>query len=118
VFHLRDNPGADLVFLAAAGMAPHPGVAALDGRPRHRPQGHVSTTARRRRRDLCFEDELRKIEETLPNFRYVPALSEPDGSRRSRRLGRRGRPDHRWWLRRNEETLAGADAYVCGPRRW
>jgi propane monooxygenase reductase subunit len=31
----------------------------------------------RGRRDLCFEQELRALEQTLPNFRYVPALSEP-----------------------------------------
>jgi propane monooxygenase reductase subunit len=47
----------------------------------------------------------------LPNFTYVPALSEPD--------------DADGWdgevglitdvLRRRETSLAGADAYVCGP---
>src|SRR5262245_62686975 len=31
----------------------------------------------RGRRDLCFEDELRGLEGSLANFRYVPALSEP-----------------------------------------
>ena len=65
----------------------------------------------RRRRDLCFEDELRGLEETLPAFRYVPALSEPaaeDG-----------------WdgevglitdvVKRHETDLKRAHAYVCGP---
>ena len=42
--------------------------------PRARPP---STTARARRRDLCFDKELRALEESLPGFRYVPALSEP-----------------------------------------
>ena len=31
----------------------------------------------RRRRDLCFEKELRALEESLLSFSYVPALSEP-----------------------------------------
>ena len=65
----------------------------------------------RGRRDLCFEDELRELEKKLPSFRYVPALSEP--------------ADDDGWdgevgfitdvLRRTENNLARADAYVCGP---
>jgi propane monooxygenase reductase subunit len=64
----------------------------------------------RRRRDLCFEKELAELAETMPDFRYVPALSEPD--------------DESWAgetglitdvVRRLETDLAGADAYVCGP---
>ena len=31
----------------------------------------------RHRQDLCFETELHALEQTLPNFRFVPALSEP-----------------------------------------
>ena len=31
----------------------------------------------RRSADLCFEEELRALEERLSDFRYVPALSEP-----------------------------------------
>jgi propane monooxygenase reductase subunit len=65
----------------------------------------------RRRRDLCFDKELRALEESLPGFRYVPALSEPvesDG-----------------WdgevglitdvVKRHEADLKGTHAYVCGP---
>jgi len=64
----------------------------------------------RRRRDLCFEAELRELEAKLPGFRYVPALSEPG--------------DDDWTgetgfvtdvLRRAGADLTGADAYVCGP---
>jgi len=67
----------------------------------------------RRRRDLCFEDELRKIEETLPNFRYVPALSEPDGAD--------GADDWDGEVAWITDVLAATrnplrrDAYVCGP---
>ncbi len=111
VFTLRDNPGADLVFVGGgAGMAP---ILALLRSMADRGIDRKATFyyGARRSRDLCFEDELRKLEETLPSFRYVPALSEPDG-------------DDDWdgeigliteVLRRRERDLAGADAYVCGP---
>ncbi len=65
----------------------------------------------RRRRDLCFETELRALESTLPGFRYVPALSEPTA-------------DDTWdgevglitdVVKRHETDLKGAHAYVCGP---
>ena len=69
-----------------------PVAAAHDGRAWHPAARRPTTTGARRRRDLCFEDELRALETCCPTFRYVPALSEPtDGGR----LGRRGRPDHR-----------------------
>jgi propane monooxygenase reductase subunit len=65
----------------------------------------------RRRRDLCFEEELRGLEQTLANFRYVPALSEPD--------------DSDDWdgevglitdvVKRHEADLQNAHAYICGP---
>jgi propane monooxygenase reductase subunit len=65
----------------------------------------------RRRRDLCFEKELRALEESLPGFRFVPALSEPAG-------------EDGWdgevglitdVVARLESDLKGAHAYVCGP---
>ena len=65
----------------------------------------------RTRRDLCFEEELQALEETLPSFRYVPALSEPrtatTGTARSALITD--------VVKRTRPTCAGADAYVCGP---
>jgi propane monooxygenase reductase subunit len=111
VFTLRDNPGADLIFLGGgAGMAP---ILALLRTMAERGIDRKATFyyGARRRKDLCFEKELTALAETLPNFRYVPALSEPE--------------DGDGWdgatglitdvLRRLESTLDGADAYVCGP---
>jgi propane monooxygenase reductase subunit len=111
VFTLRDNPGADLVFLGGgAGMAP---ILALLRSMADRGIDRKATFyyGARRQRDLCFTDELRKLEETLPNFRYVPALSEPDEA--DDWDGEVGLITD--VLRRNEGSLAGADAYVCGP---
>ncbi|HEY7047945.1 MAG TPA: 2Fe-2S iron-sulfur cluster binding domain-containing protein [Jatrophihabitantaceae bacterium] len=111
VFTLRDNPTADLVFLGGgAGMAP---ILALLRSMADRGIDRRATFyyGARRRRDLCFEDELRKLEETLPGFRYVPALSEPDES--DEWDGEVGLITE--VLKRSEGDLAGVDAYVCGP---
>ena len=111
VFTLRDNAGADLVFVGGgAGMAP---ILALLRSMADRGIDRKATFyyGARRRRDLCFEDELRKLEETLPNFRYVPALSEPDEA--DEWVGEVGLITD--VMRRGEGDLSGADAYVCGP---
>jgi propane monooxygenase reductase subunit len=65
----------------------------------------------RRRRDLCFEKDLYALEESLPNFRYVPALSEPDGE--DGWEGESGLITD--VVKRHEADLTGVDAYVCGP---
>jgi propane monooxygenase reductase subunit len=111
MFTLRDNPGADLVFIGGgAGIAPILSVL------RSMAERGVDRAARfyygvRAKRDLCFEDELRELERKLPEFRYVPALSEPDS-------------DDDWdgeiglitdVVRRFEANIDGADCYVCGP---
>jgi len=111
VFTLRDAPDSDIVFVGGgAGMAP---ILALLRSMASRGIQRKATYyyGARRRRDLCFEEELRQLERMLPSFRYVPALSEPG--------------DDAGWdgevglitdvLRRAENNLARADAYVCGP---
>ncbi|MCW2709488.1 MAG: ascD [Frankiales bacterium] len=111
VFTLRESRDCDIVFLGGgAGMAP---ILSLI-----RSMVEQSSTRKatfyygaRGKRDLCFEDELRSLEKDLPDFHYVPALSEPD-------------PADSWdgevglitdVLRRHEKDLSGVDAYVCGP---
>jgi Na+-transporting NADH:ubiquinone oxidoreductase, subunit NqrF len=110
VFTLRESDG-DLVFVGGgAGMAP---ILCLLRSLVERGITRKATFyyGARRRRDLCFENELRSLEETLPGFRYVPALSEADA-------------EDAWdgevgfvtdVVRAHESNLAGADAYVCGP---
>ena len=65
----------------------------------------------RGKKDLCFEKELRDLEQRLPHFTYVPALSEPSD-------------DDDWdgetglitdVVKRHAENLSGVHAYVCGP---
>lgn len=111
VFTLRESTDAELVFVGGgAGMAP---ILSLLRSMAERGINRKATFyyGARRRRDLCFEKELRELEEKLPRFRYVPALSEPD--------------DTDDWdsetglitdvVRRMAGDLTGADAYVCGP---
>jgi propane monooxygenase reductase component len=111
VFTLRESDEAELIFLGGgAGMAP---ILSLLRSMVERGIQRKATYyyGARRRRDLCFEAELRALEESLPSFRYVPALSEP--------------ADEDGWdgevglitdvVKRHEQDLRNAHAYVCGP---
>src|SRR6201997_942105 len=75
VFTLRDSD-AELVFVGGgAGMAP---ILSLLRSMAERGIDRKATFfyGARGRRDLCFEEELSAIAEKLPNFSYVPALSD------------------------------------------
>jgi propane monooxygenase reductase subunit len=111
VFTLRDRPDADLVFVGGgAGMAPILSLLrSMAARGIQRKATYYYGA--RGRRDLCFDEELRELEKALPNFRYVPALSEPDDS--DEWTGEVGLITD--VVRRHEGDLASADAYVCGP---
>jgi propane monooxygenase reductase component len=111
VFTLRDGRDSDLVFVGGgAGMAPILSVLrslAEKGSTRKATYYYGA----RRKRDLCFEKELGELGASLPNFRFVPALSEPDD-------------DEPWdgevglitdVVKRHEGDLSEVDAYVCGP---
>jgi propane monooxygenase reductase subunit len=110
VFTLRDSED-DIIFLGGgAGMAP---ILSLLRSMAERGITRKATYyyGARRRRDLCFEDELRALEQTLPGFRYVPALSEPDAG--DAWDGETGLITN--VVRRHEKSLKGTHAYVCGP---
>jgi propane monooxygenase reductase subunit len=111
VFSLRDGRDSDLVFVGGgAGLAPILSVLrslAERGSTRKTTFYYGART----QKDLCFEKELRALAESIPNFTYVPALSEAD----------EGEP----WdgevgfvtdvVKRHESDLSGTDSYVCGP---
>ena len=91
VFTLRESDN-DLVFVGGgAGMAP---ILSLLRTMAERGLQRKATFfyGARTKKDLCFEPELHRLEQKIPGFRYIPALSEP-GVRRG--MGRRDRPDHR-----------------------
>jgi propane monooxygenase reductase component len=111
VFTLRESEDTPLIFVGGgAGMAPILSLLrSMAQRGIQRPATYYYGA--RRRRDLCFEAELRALEEALPGFRYLPALSEPG--------------DDDGWdgeaglitdvVRRHEADLTSAHAYVRGP---
>ncbi|GAA1810869.1 2Fe-2S iron-sulfur cluster binding domain-containing protein [Planosporangium flavigriseum] len=111
VFTLRDGYDADLIFVGGgAGMAP---ILSLLRSMAERGIQRRATYyyGVRGRRDLCFEPELQSLEETLPGFRYVPALSEPaEGDDWNGDVGFVTDV-----VKRYETDLTGAHAYVCGP---
>ena len=110
VFTLREGDN-DLVFVGGgAGMAP---ILSLLRAMAERGLQRKATFfyGARTSKDLCFEAELRALEEKLPGFRYIPALSEPAD-------------DEEWdgetgliteVVKRHASDLRGAHAYVCGP---
>jgi propane monooxygenase reductase subunit len=109
-FTLREGGDARIVLVGGgAGMAP---VLALVRAlaELQSPRDIVFYYGARKKRDLCFEDELHELERTLPRFRYVPALSEPDGEGWDGETGFVTDV-----LKRREDSLTGAHAYVCGP---
>ncbi len=110
VFTLREGRDCDLVFVGGgAGMAPILSVLrslAEKGSTRKATFYYGA----RRRRDLCFEKELKALEDQLPNFRYVPALSDPDEEAWDGDVGLITDV-----LRKHEVNLSGIDSYVCGP---
>jgi len=109
VFTLREGDN-DLVFVGGgAGMAP---ILALLRTMAERGLTRKATFfyGARTKKDLCFEAELHRLEDRLPDFRYIPALSEPG--------------DEEWdgetglitdVVKRHASDLRGAHAYVCGP---
>ncbi|HSP36880.1 MAG TPA: 2Fe-2S iron-sulfur cluster binding domain-containing protein [Frankiaceae bacterium] len=110
-FMLREAE-SELIFLGGgAGMAP---ILSLlrSMSERELPRKATFYYGARTRHDLCFDKELRALEESLPGFRYIPALSEADPA------------DDEWdgevgmitdVVKRLEGDLAGRHAYVCGP---
>jgi propane monooxygenase reductase subunit len=110
-FTLREGPDADLIFVGGgAGMAP---ILSLLRSLAERGIKRKATYyyGARGRRDLCFEQELRALAESMPGFRYVPALSEPaEGDGWEGEVGLITDV-----VRRHETDLKGAHAYVCGP---
>jgi propane monooxygenase reductase subunit len=111
VFTLREGFDTDLVFVGGgAGMAP---ILSLLRSMAERGIERKATYyyGARGRRDLCFEPELRALEEVLPRFRYVPALSEPaEGDGWAGEVGLITDV-----VKRHEGDLKAAHAYVCGP---
>ncbi|XVV16283.1 FAD-binding oxidoreductase [Actinoplanes sp. CA-131856] len=111
VFTLRDAPDRDLVFVGGgAGLAP---ILALLRSMAERgiTRKAVFYYGARTAKDLCFVAEIEALQEKLPGFQFVPALSEPaEGESWEGEVGFITDV-----LKRYEVDLSGAHAYLCGP---
>lgn len=111
MFTLREKSEGDIVFIGGgSGMAPIWSIL------NHMAEKGIERKATyyygaRTRKDLFYLDELRELEERLPGFQFVPALSEPE-------------PDDEWdgetglvtdVISRLEGDLNGTEAYLAGP---
>jgi propane monooxygenase reductase component len=111
VFILREHSDADLIFIGGgAGMAPIWSL--LNSMAERGIERKVTYYyGARTRKDLFHVDELQRLSERLPDFRFVPALSEPA-------------PEDEWEgetglitdvVDRLEGDLSGLEGYLCGP---
>ena len=112
VFTLRDGRDADMRLRRRRRRdGADPVAAALPGRAREAPARRRTTTAPAPSGTCASRRSCTRSTETLPNFRFVPALSEADD----------GEP----WdgevglitdvVKKHETDLSAADSYVCGP---
>jgi propane monooxygenase reductase subunit len=109
-FRLRESSMADLLFVGGgAGMAPL--LALLRSMAERGVERKVTFYyGARTARDLCFLEEIAKLGEQLPDFMFVPALSEPAGDDWTGETGLITDV-----VARRETDLSRVDAYVCGP---
>jgi Na+-transporting NADH:ubiquinone oxidoreductase subunit F len=110
-FYLQEDSHKDIVAIGGGcGMAPIRSIVyhlAERGMPRR----VTFFFGAREKRDLFFTEELRKLEAEFPNFRYVPALSEPRHT--DAWDGEAGLITH---VAERLVSLEGAkEAYLCGP---
>lgn len=110
-FYLREDSDSDIICIGGGcGMAPIRsiiGYLAEKGMPRKLYYFFGART----KRDLFFTDELKKLEEKFPNFKYIPALSEPS-------------PKDKWEgevgfvtqvAEKYLDDKREKEAYLCGP---
>ena len=111
VFTLRRSSERPLLFIGGgAGMAPILGLLRALADEQSDRQA-VFYYGARTPTDLFHLEELAELEERLPNFRFVPALSDcEDGNDWQ---GERGLITD--VVQRSEPELSGMDAYLCGP---
>lgn len=111
VFTLRENSQRRLLFVGGgAGMAPILSLlrALAEGGSTRAATYYYGA---RRGADLFHLEELGQLAGTMQNFRFVPALSEPDGTQDW--SGETGLITE--VVDRCEDDLQDVDAYVCGP---
>jgi propane monooxygenase reductase subunit len=108
MFTLRENRDSDLVFIGGgAGMAPILSVLRSMAE-RGIDRSAIYYYGARRASDLCYTDEMAELADRLPDFRFVPVLSDEDWD------GETGMVTD-VVAAREAGRLAECDAYMCGP---
>ena len=110
-FYLReDSPRSIICIGGGCGMAPIRSIL-LHLKEKNMPRKVMYFFGARSKKDLFFTEELFKLQEEFPNFRYIPALSEP-------------KPQDKWEGEAGLITQAvekimpengHTEAYLCGP---
>jgi Na+-transporting NADH:ubiquinone oxidoreductase subunit F len=110
-FYLREDSDRDIVCIGGGcGMAPIRSILYYL-KEKGMPRKVMYFFGARRIRDLFYTEELRKLEAQYPNFKYIPALSEP-------------KPEDEWQgetglitqvVERYLKSGKNTEAYLCGP---
>jgi len=110
-FYLREDSDKDKVFLArSTGIAPIRSIV-LHLKEKGMPFEASSYYSGRTKKDILLGEELKKIEEEYPNFKYYVVLSRPA-------------PDDNWdgetgyitdTVPKYEDSLENKEFYLCGP---
>ena len=108
-FYLRESNRSIILVAGGSGMAPM--KAMLDDMQARKIRRNVRYFfGARARRDLFLMDEMQALQQSLPDFRFIPALSKP-------------LPEDQWTgatglitevLDRHLENLYPGEAYLCG----
>lgn len=111
MFMLKEKSESDIVFVGGgSGMAP---ILSLLRQMVERGIERKATYyyGARTKKDLFYLDEMKELEEQLPEFKFVPALSEPeDGDEWEGETGMITDV-----LKRLEGDLSDTEAYLAGP---
>ena len=110
-FYLREDSDRDIICIGGGcGMAPIRSIL-LHLKAKGMPRKVMYFFGARSKKDLFFTEELQALEMEFPNFKYIPALSEP-------------KPQDNWdgetgFITQAVERLMpegfGQEAYLCGP---
>lgn len=108
-FYLRESNRSIILIAGGSGMAPMKAML-CDMRERKIRRNVRYFFGARARRDLFLMDEMQALEQSLPDFRFIPVLSRP-------------LPDDQWTgktglitevLDRHLENMYSGEAYLCG----
>ena len=108
-FYLRDTDREIIMIAGGSGMAPIRSI--LMGMAKSKnPRRARYFFGARSKRDLFLTDEMKQLEEELPNFKFIPALSQPlDEDKWEEETGLITDV-----VARHVETGENTEAYLCG----